>query len=102
RADYASSRPATVLAAAATQTKNIKLTSAVTVLSSEDPVRVYQEYATIDALSNGRAEIMAGRGSYIESFPLYGYNLNDYNELFEEKLDLLLKLQKNEKITWEG
>lgn len=102
RTDYASSRPVPVLAAAAAETKNIKLTSSVTVLSSEDPVRVYQEYSTIDALSNGRAEIMAGRGSYIESFPLYGYNLNDYNELFEEKLDLLLKLRENEKITWEG
>ena len=102
RTDYASSRPAITLAAAATQTKNIKLTSSVTVLSSEDPVRVYQEYATIDGLSNGRAEIMAGRGSFIESFPLYGYSLEDYNELFEEKLDLLLQLQKNELITWQG
>ena len=102
RADYAASSPAVVLAAAASQTKRIRLTSAVTVLSSADPVRVFQDFATVDALSNGRAEIMAGRGSFIESFPLFGYDLNDYNELFEEKLDLLLKIRESEKVTWEG
>ena len=92
RPDYAVSSPTTVLAAAAAITKNIKLTSAVTVLSSEDPVRVYQQFATVDAISGGRAEIMAGRGSFIESFPLFGYDLDHYNELFEEKLDLLLEI----------
>lgn len=102
REDYASSTPAVILAAAATQTKNILLTSAVSVLSSVDPVRLYQEFATLDGLSNGRAEIMAGRGSFIESFPLFGYDLNDYNELFIEKLDLLLHLQKNEIANWQG
>lgn len=102
REDYAASTPAVVLAAAATQTQNIILTSAVSVLSSVDPVRLYQEFATLDGLSNGRAEIMAGRGSFIESFPLFGYDLNDYNELFAEKLDLLLHLQKNEFANWEG
>ena len=81
----------TVLAAAASRTEHIKLSSAVTVLSSDDPVRVYQRYATLDAVSNGRAEIMIGRGSFIESFPLFGYNLNDYENLFNEKLQLLLK-----------
>jgi len=91
-----------VLAAAASQTKNIRLTSAVTVLSSADPVRVYQDFSTLDGLSNGRAEIMAGRGSFIESFPLFGYNLNDYDELFEEHLDLLLKIRESEKVVWEG
>ncbi|MFP3325234.1 LLM class flavin-dependent oxidoreductase, partial [Planococcus sp. SIMBA_160] len=95
--DFAASNPAVVLAAAATQTKNIRLTSAVTVLSSADPVRVFQDFATLDGLSNGRAEIMAGRGSFIESFPLFGYDLDDYEELFEEKLDLLLKLQQSER-----
>lgn len=102
RADYAASSPAVILAAAASQTKNIRLTSAVTVLSSHDPVRVYQDFATLDGISNGRAEIMAGRGSFIESFPLFGYDLNDYDELFDEKLDLLLKLRDSEKVTWEG
>lgn len=102
RPDYAVSSPTTVLGAAAAVTKNIKLSSAVTVLSSEDPVRVYQQFATVDALSGGRAEIMAGRGSFIESFPLFGYDLNDYNDLFEEKLDLLLKINKSEKVTWSG
>ncbi|PCK13527.1 LLM class flavin-dependent oxidoreductase [Bacillus safensis] len=102
REDFAASNPAVVLAAAATQTKNIRLTSAVTVLSSADPVRVFQDFATLDGLSNGRAEIMAGRGSFIESFPLFGYNLDDYEELFEEKLDLLLKLQQSERVTWSG
>ncbi|MDQ1145697.1 putative LLM family oxidoreductase [Bacillus sp. SORGH_AS 510] len=102
RKDYAASSPAVVLAAAASQTKRIRLTSAVTVLSSADPVRVFQDFATLDAISNGRAEIMAGRGSFIESFPLFGYNLRDYDELFEEKVDLLLKLRESEKVTWEG
>lgn len=102
RPDYAVSTPEIILAAAATVTKNIKLGSAVTVLSSTDPVRVYQQFATIDQLSNGRAEITAGRGSFIESFPLYGYNLNDYDGLFEEKLDLLQKINNEDRITWKG
>lgn len=102
RPDYAVSSPAVVLAAAAMITKNIKLSSAVTVLSSDDPVRVFQDFATVDHLSNGRAEIMAGRGSFIESFPLFGYDLRDYDELFTEKLDLLLKLNKSEKLSWQG
>lgn len=102
RADYASSAPAVVLAAAATQTKRIRLTSAVTVLSSDDPVRVFQAFSTLDGLSNGRAEIMAGRGSFIESFPLFGYSLDDYHELFEEKLQLLLAIRESEKVTWPG
>lgn len=102
RKDYASSSPAVVLAAAASQTKRIRLTSAVTVLSSADPVRVFQDFATLDAISNGRAEIMAGRGSFIESFPLFGFDLRDYDELFEEKLELLLKLRESEKVTWNG
>lgn len=102
RKDYAASNPAVVLAAAATQTKWIRLTSAVTVLSSADPVRVFQDFATLDGLSNGRAEIMAGRGSFIESFPLFGYELDHYDELFEEKLDLLLKLRESELVTWSG
>lgn len=102
REDYAASAPAVILAAAASRTKKIRLTSAVTVLSSADPVRVYQEFATLDGISNGRAEIMAGRGSFIESFPLFGYDLQDYHELFEEKLELLLKICANEKVTWNG
>lgn len=102
RQDFASSSPAVLLAAAASQTKRIRLTSAVTVLSSDDPVRVFQDFATLDGISNGRAEIMAGRGSFIESFPLFGYDLQDYNELFEEKLELLLKLCKSEHVTWGG
>lgn len=102
REDFAASSPQMILAAAAPQTNRIRLTSAVTVLSSADPVRVFQEFSTLDALSNGRAEIMAGRGSFIESFPLFGYDLADYNELFEEKLDLLLKLRDSEVITWQG
>ncbi|MEY3326624.1 MAG: hypothetical protein RL044_577, partial [Actinomycetota bacterium] len=92
----------TVLAGIATVTKNIRLGSGVTVLSSEDPVRVYQRFATIDALSNGRAEITAGRGSFIESFPLFGYDLNDYHVLFEEKLELLVKLLEENAVTWSG
>lgn len=102
REDFAASSPAVLLAAAATQTKNIRLTSAVTVLSSDDPVRVFQDFATVDGLSNGRAEIMAGRGSFIESFPLFGYDLNDYHDLFDEKLELLLKIREFEKVTWRG
>lgn len=102
RPEYLVSSPATVLAAAAVITKTIKLTSAVTVLSSEDPVRVYQQFATVDLLSGGRAEIMAGRGSFIESFPLFGFDLNDYNELFAEKLDMLVKLNSEDQITWKG
>ena len=102
RPDYAASAPVVALAAAAEHTKRIKLTSAVTVLSSDDPVRVFQQFATLDQLSAGRAEIMAGRGSFIESFPLFGYNLEDYDELFSEKLDLLLKLRDSVKVTWSG
>lgn len=102
RSDYLVSAPAVVLAAAAVKTKRIKLASAVTVLSSDDPVRVFQQFATLDLLSGGRAEIMAGRGSFIESFPLFGYDLNDYDELFEEKLDLLLALNESEVINWKG
>ncbi|MEX2127419.1 MAG: LLM class flavin-dependent oxidoreductase [Xanthobacteraceae bacterium] len=102
RPDYSVSATIVPLAAAAERTKRIKLTSAVTVLSSDDPVRVYQQYATLDLLSGGRAEIMVGRGSFIESFPLFGYNLNDYDELFSEKLELLLKIRDNERVTWSG
>ncbi len=102
RPDYVASAPVVVLAAAAAKTKNIRLSSAVTVLSSDDPVRVFQQFATLDLISNGRAEIMAGRGSFIESFPLFGYNLEDYDQLFEEKLDLLLALRDNEVVTWKG
>ncbi len=102
RPDYAVSAPAVVLGAAAAVTSNIRLSSAVTVLSSDDPVRVYQDFATVDLLSGGRAEIMAGRGSFIESFPLFGHNLEDYDELFTEKLDLLLQLNQNGKINWQG
>ncbi len=102
RDDFAVSAPDTVLAGIATVTKNIKLGTGVTVLSSEDPVRVYQRFATIDALSNGRAEITAGRGSFIESFPLFGYELSDYHVLFEEKLELLVELLKEQPVTWTG
>lgn len=102
RIDYASSSPAVVLAAAAAQTKHIRLTSAVTVLSSDDPVRVYQDFATVDGISDGRAEIMAGRGSFIESFPLFGYSMDDYDGLFDEKLELLLEITKNKKVSWRG
>lgn len=102
RPDYAVSVPEIVLAAAASVTKQIKLGSAVNVLSSSDPVRLYQSYATIDLLTNGRAELMAGRGSFIESFPVYGYRLEDYEELFEEKLELLVKINKENPITWKG
>jgi alkanesulfonate monooxygenase SsuD/methylene tetrahydromethanopterin reductase-like flavin-dependent oxidoreductase (luciferase family) len=102
RADYAVSSPAVALAAGAARTKRIKLSSAVTVLSSDDPVRVFQQFATVDGISNGRAEIMAGRGSFIESYPLFGYDLDDYDALFAEKLDLLMKLRDGEKISWAG
>lgn len=102
RKDYAASSPVVLLAAAASQTKRIRLTSAVTVLSSADPVRVFQDFATLDGISNGRAEIMAGRGSFTESFPLFGYSLNDYDELFEENLELLLKIRESEKVSWRG
>jgi probable LLM family oxidoreductase len=102
RPDYAVSSPAVALAAAAERTKHIRLTSAVTVLSSDDPVRIFQDLATLDLLSGGRAEIMAGRGSFIESFPLFGYDLGDYDELFAEKLELLLKLRESERVTWSG
>jgi probable LLM family oxidoreductase len=102
RPDYAVSAPSVVLGAAAIRTSRIRLTSAVTVLSSEDPVRVFQQYATVDLLSGGRAEIMAGRGSFIESFPLFGYDLEDYDELFAEKLDLLLRLRDSVRVSWTG
>lgn len=102
RPDYVVSAPAVVLAAAAERTTRIRLTSAVSVLSSDDPVRVFQEFSTVDALSGGRAEIMAGRGSFTESFPLFGFDLDDYDELFVEKLDLLLKLRAEERVTWSG
>ncbi len=102
RPDYAVSTPAVVLAAAAARTQNIRLTSAVSVLSSDDPVRVFQDFATLDLLSGGRAEIMAGRGSFTESFPLFGQDLSDYEELFAEKLDLLLELRESERVTWSG
>jgi probable LLM family oxidoreductase len=102
RADYLVSTPAIALAAAAARTERIRLTSAVSVLSSDDPVRVFQDFATIDVLSGGRAEIMAGRGSFTESFPLFGQDLSDYDELFAEKLDLLLRLRTEERITWQG
>ncbi|MGE6230016.1 LLM class flavin-dependent oxidoreductase [Paenibacillus chitinolyticus] len=102
RKDYAASSPAIVLAAAASQTSRIRLTSAVTVLSSADPVRVFQDFATLDGISGGRAEIMAGRGSFIESFPLFGYDLAHYDELFDEKLELLLKIRASEQVTWQG
>ncbi|MBA3433249.1 MAG: LLM class flavin-dependent oxidoreductase [Actinobacteria bacterium] len=102
RPDFAVSAPAVVLAAAAARTKRIRLTSAVSVLSSDDPVRVFQEFATVDLLSGGRAEIMVGRGSFIESFPLFGYDLADYDALFAEKLELLLRLRAEERVTWSG
>ncbi len=102
REEYVSSAPSVILAAIAARTKSIRLTSAVTVLGSEDPVRAYQQYSTLDLLSKGRAEIMVGRGSFIESFPLFGYELNDYDELFAENLDLLLALREEEVVTWKG
>lgn len=102
RPDYVVSSPEMVLSAAASITKNIKLMSAVTVLSSAEPVKVYQDFSTLDLISCGRAEIGVGRGSFIESFPLFGYDLDDYHELFEEKLDLLLKINTQENVTWKG
>lgn len=102
RPDFVSSAPAVILAAAAARTKNIRLSSAVSVLSSDDPVRVFQQFATLDLLSNGRSEIMAGRGSFIESFPLFGYELRDYNTLFAEKLELLLQIREQVEVHWSG
>ena len=102
RADLIVSSPAVVLAAVAERTERIRLTSAVTVLSSDDPVRVFQDFATLDLLSGGRAEIMAGRGSFTESFPLFGFDLADYDDLFEEKLRLLIQLREDEHVTWSG
>ncbi|MFG1785277.1 LLM class flavin-dependent oxidoreductase [Rhodococcus oryzae] len=102
RADFVASAPAVVLAAAAARTSDIRLTSAVTVLSSDDPVRVFEEFATLDLISGGRAEVMAGRGSFTESFPLFGYDLADYDELFVEKLGLLLAIRDSETVTWSG
>jgi probable LLM family oxidoreductase len=102
REDFLISSPAIPLAAAAVITENIRLSSAVTVLSSDDPVRVFQDFAEVDLLSGGRAEIMAGRGSFIESFPLFGYDLDDYDELFAEKLDLLIEVRESETVEWRG
>jgi probable LLM family oxidoreductase len=102
RTDFVGSAPTILLAAAAEHTTNIKLTSSVTVLSSEDPVRVWEQFATLDLLSQGRAEIIAGRGSYTESFPLFGYDLRNYADLFREKLDLLLKIREQNPLTWQG
>ncbi len=102
RADYVSSAPAVLLAAAAARTKRIRLASAVTVLSSDDPVRVFQQFATLDLISQGRAEIIVGRGSFIESYPLFGFDLGDYDELAAEKLDLLLKIRDETNVTWSG
>jgi probable LLM family oxidoreductase len=102
RAEFLDSAPAVILGAAAARTKHIRLTSAVTVLSAADPVRVFQEFATLDLISNGRAEIVAGRGSLVESYPLFGFHLEDYDSLFSEKLDLLLKLRENTHIHWSG
>lgn len=102
RNDFFDSAPTVILAAAAARTKKIKLTSAVTILSAADPVRVFQEFATLDLISRGRAELVAGRGSFTESFPLFGFKFEDYNALFEEKLDLLIQIQNNEKVSWSG
>jgi probable LLM family oxidoreductase len=102
RPDFVASAPVTILAAAAARTKTIRLSTAVTVLSSDDPIRVYQQFSTLDLLSNGRAEIMAGRGSFIESFPLFGYDLDDYDTLFEEKLEMLLAIRQGGKVNWAG
>jgi len=102
RPDFLVSSPAVVLGAIAVRTKQIRLSSAVTVLSSDDPVRVFQQFAHVDLLSGGRAEIMAGRGSFVESFPLFGYDLDDYDELYAEKLDLLLKIRDSEHVSWSG
>jgi len=102
RKEFLDAAPVAILSAAAARTKNIRLTSAVTVLSAADPVRVFQNFATLDLISKGRAEMVLGRGSFIEAFPLFGYELNDYDELFEEKLELLLKIRDNETVTWSG
>ncbi len=102
RPDYLVSSPATVLAAIAAQTSRIRLSSAVTVLSSDDPVRVFQQFAHVDLISGGRAEIVAGRGSFTESFPLFGYELRDYDEVFQEKLELLIAIRDSERVTWHG
>jgi probable LLM family oxidoreductase len=102
RAEFLDSAPAIILAAAASRTKNIRLTSAVTVLSAADPVRIFQEFATLDLISNGRAEIVAGRGSFIESFPLFGFDVEDYDSLFSEKLELLLNIRENTHVHWSG
>src|ERR1700721_1735256 len=102
RAEYLDSAPTVILAAAAARTKTIRLTSAVTVLSAADPVRVFQNFATLDLISNGRAEIVVGRGSFIESFPLFGLKLEDYDDLFAEKLDLLLALRESTNVHWSG
>ena len=102
RLDFAVSSTPVVLAAIATATKNIKLSSATTVLGTADPVRVFEDFSTLDLISGGRAEIIAGRGAFIESFPLFGYDLDDYHELFEEKLQLLKELNNNERVTWQG
>jgi probable LLM family oxidoreductase len=102
RPDFASSAPAVVLAAAAGRTTKIRLFPAVSILSTDDPVRVFQQFATLDLISSGRAELLVGRGSFIESFPLFGYSLDDYNDLFAEKLDLLLEIRDNERVSWSG
>ena len=102
RKEFLDSAPHLILAAAAAKTKNITLTSAVTVLSASDPVRVFQNYATLDLISKGRAEIVAGRGSFTEAFELFGYNLSEYDQLFEEKLKLLIKIQNNDYVNWSG
>lgn len=102
RVEYIASSPVTLLAAGAARTEKIRLTSAVTVLSSDDPVRVFQQFSTLDLISNGRAEIVVGRGSFTESYPLFGYDLRDYDELFSEKLDLLLKLREETRVHWQG
>src|SRR6266581_9129796 len=102
RAEFLDSAPAVILSAAAARTQNIRLTSAVTVLSAADPVRVFQEFATLDLISHGRAEIVAGRGSFVESYPLFGLRLEDYDSLFSEKLDLLLKIRENTHVHWSG
>ena len=102
REEYIASTPAVLLAAAAARTEDIRLSSAVTVLSSEDPVRVFQQFATLDLISNGRAEIIVGRGSFTESYPLFGFDLRHYDELFAEKLDLLLHLREGVKVHWQG
>src|SRR6267378_3820615 len=102
REEFLDSAPVVILGAAAARTRRIRLTSAVTVLSAADPVRVFQNFATLDLISQGRAEMVAGRGSFIEAFPLFGLELDDYDELFSEKLDLLLKIRNNEYVTWSG